>query len=64
MSEHTAEIVALRVINRATGEVDATLPIRAGERDMPGYVEHIESGYEGTQWRTERVTSPAKTEAS
>lgn len=48
-------VVGLNVISRETGEVEAFIPISAGEREMPGYLEHVERGYDGTKWRTERV---------
>lgn len=48
-------LTGLNVINRDSGEVESFIAISPGEQEMPGYVEHVERGYEGTKWRTERV---------
>lgn len=63
MSDHTPETtgasihaLALNVIDRATGQVEAQMKFFPSEVAMPGYVESVERGYVDTAWRTERVT--------
>ena len=50
--------VRLNVINRATGAVESTIDISQGEAEMPGYVEHVIRGYNGTDWYAEPATEP------
>lgn len=50
--------VRLNVINRATGAIESTIDISRGEAEMPGYVEHVIRGYNGTDWYAEPATEP------
>lgn len=45
----------LHIIDRETGTLESTLSFSASERELPGYVEHVIAGYEGTPWRAELV---------
>lgn len=51
-------VKGLVVINRETGKPDSYIALTRDEIDMPGYVESVERGYDGSQWRTERTSHP------
>lgn len=50
-----ANVVGLEVVNRETGLVETFIPMSKDELEMPGYLEHVEKGYEGTKWDTRRT---------
>lgn len=53
--DHRYDFGGLSLINRATGEPEGHADFTRDEIDMPGYVESVERGYEGTPWRTLRM---------
>lgn len=43
------------VRHRATDALDDFVPLSPEQAALPGYVEHIERGYEDSPWQLERV---------
>lgn len=55
--------LAVNIINRNSGEVEAQKLLFPSEASMPGYIESMERDYIDTKWRTERVWLLASVQA-
>jgi hypothetical protein len=62
-TEHRYALLGLDIVNRTTQQVESFKEFTRDEIDLPGYVESVENGYQGTDWTPVRVwrthTSPA-----